>query len=415
MRGAPGGAGVVGALSRRSGAGDVDGDRWSLGAVEPGRRLRVLHVAEAFGGGLLEMVRFLCAGTADEGHDVAIAYGRREETPADVRALLDPRIELHELPWQRSRPGSHVAVAGALRRLAGEWAPDVVHLHSSFAGVIGAFALQGRVPSVFTPHAFASSVQARPGIGRTTFRAVERAVLRRATLVGAVSASEAAQARRLGARDVVVVPNGIPELDSPRIELGGTPAKAGPPLVVGAGRLIGQRRPHACARILRAVAGDGEVAWLGGGGDGGAWSERAREELERAGVPVTGWLAREELLGRLARATAYLHWTTWDGMALTILEAMALDVVVVASRTEPNCELLPDGHVCDSEEEAIALLRSVVADPGLAESMREAQRERRGAYSAQRMTAAWLRHYQQLLPAPQTADPAVGAAALQPA
>ena len=406
MRGAPGGAGVTGARTRRSGAGEIEDGL---------RRLRVLHVAEAFGGGLLEMVRFLCTGTADEGHEVAIAYGRRGETPADVRALLDSRIELHELPWRRARPDSHIAVAGALRRLADGWRPDVVHLHSSFAGAVGAFALHGRVPTVFTPHAFASSVQAQPGIGRVAFRAVERTVLRRATLVGAVSASEAAQARSLGARDVVVVPNGIPELDSPRIELGGTPAKAGPPLVVGAGRLTAQRRPHACARILGAVAGTGEVAWLGGGGSGGGWSRSARLELERAGVPVTGWLARDELLRRLGRATAYLHWTTWDGLALSILEAMALDVVVVASRTQPNCEVLPEGHVCDSEEEAAALLRRIVADPALAESMLAAQRERRGAYSAQRMTATWLGHYEQLLPAPDPAAVKLATPALQPA
>jgi glycosyltransferase involved in cell wall biosynthesis len=87
---------------------------------------------------------------------------------------------------------------------------------------------------------------------------------------------------------------------------------------------------------------------------------------------------------------------------------------VVASRTAPNCELLPDGHVCETEEEAVALLRRIVADPALAESMRAAQRERRGAYSAQRMTASWLAHYERLLPAAERAGTALGAPALQP-
>lgn len=365
-----------------------------------GQRLRVLHVAEAFGGGLMEMVRFLTDGTAEEGHDAAIAFGRREETPLDVPALLDPRVATFELAWDRGDLRTHRMVAGELRRIVAAWEPDVVHLHSSFAGVVGTAALRGRVPLIYTPHAFASSATGRSRAGRRAYRAIERAVVRRATVVGAVSHCEAGEARELGAGAVVVVPNGIPELDSPRADLAGTPAKARPPLAVGVGRLIGQRRPHACARILGAVADAGSVAWLGGGGDGGAWSDGARAALESRGVPVSGWLEREELKRRLGQATAYLHWTTWDGMSLSILEAMALDVVVVASRTGPSTEVLPPGHVCDSEEEAAALLRRVLADPELAESMRAAQRARRGAYSARHMTESWLRHYRGLVPAP---------------
>lgn len=397
MRGAPGGAGVVDAGVRLGDHGGHEVHAWAEGPV---RRVRVLHLVEAFGGGILEMLRLLCNDAVEQGHAMAIAYSRRPETPEDVRSLFDPRVELFELPWDRDRRRTHFAARIEARRVADAWGPDLVHLHSSFAAVVGIAAFEDRLPTVLTPHAFASQVLSRSARSRRVFEVLERGVCRRATLVGAVSGVEGRRAERYGAREVVVIPNGIRELDSPRIDLGGTPAKARPPRVVALGRLVEQRQPHVCARILTALRDAGDVAWLGGGGASPDYAAGARAALEAAGVPVSGWLAHDELMSRLAGATAYLHWTTWDGLALSVLEAMALDVVVVASRTDPSCELLPDGHCVATEEEAIALLRRVVADPVLAEEMRAAQRERRGRYSAQRMTAAWLAQYARFAPTP---------------
>ena len=395
MRGAPGGAGVVDAGVRLGDHGTTGVHAWAGGPV---RGLRVLHVVEAFGGGILEMLRLLCDDAVDQGHHMAIAFARRPETPPQVRPLFDPRVELFELDWDRGSRRSHFTARQQVRRIADAWRPDVVHLHSSFAAVVGVAAFEDRLPTILTPHAFASQVLSRSARARRVFEVLERGVCRRVTVVGAVSHVEARRAERYGANDVVVIPNGIRELDSPRIDLDGSPAKARPPRTVGVGRLVEQRQPHVCARILSRLRDLGDVEWLGGGGASPAYAAGARAALTASGVPVSGWLAHDDLMRRLGEATAYLHWTTWDGLALSVLEAMALDVVVVASRTDPSCELLPDGQCVDTEEQAVALLRDVLADPVFAEELREAQRARRGRYSAQRMTAAWLLQYAQLTP-----------------
>ena len=352
---------------------------------------RVLHVAEAYGGGLMEVVRWVAEGSAAAGHESAIAYGRRPETPKDVRATVNSAVDLYELPWSRRHWRSHSTVARELRRLVATTRPDVVHLHSSFAGVLGALALGGRVPLVFTPHAFASAMPSRGRAQQMLLEQAERLAVRRSALVAAVSESEARLARRLGAREVEVIPNGIPELDA------GAPSlarpKAVPPRAVAAGRLIAQRRPHACARILAAVADAGEVRWLGGGGHEGAWGEEARAALEGAEVAITGWLPRESLLEEIAAAKVYLHWTEWDGMPLSILEAIAADTVVIAVRTEPSAEILPDAQLCDTEEEAIGLARRVLTDPDLERRLLEGQRARRNRHSARSMVDAWLEVY----------------------
>ena len=114
---------------------------------------------------------------------------------------------------------------------------------------------------------------------------------------------------------------------------------------------------------------------------------------------MTGWLPREQALERLAEATVYLHWSAWDGQSLAILEAIARDVVVVASDIPANREVLGARQVCADEAAAIALAQSVLGDPALRATLLEDQRQRAPAFSAGRMAAEWLATYQRTLSA----------------
>jgi hypothetical protein len=178
------------------------------------RSLRILHVVEVFGGGVGTVVKTLAERQAEAGERVAIAHGRCPETPAEVRAFVAEEVELFELPWQRRSIGEQLRARRALRALADEWGPDVVHLHSSFAGMVGSLALPKKVPSVYTPHGYSFTMRDR-GVGkRAAFRALERFTASRVDAVGGVSEAEAVDARRVAApAKVHVVPNGIPELD----------------------------------------------------------------------------------------------------------------------------------------------------------------------------------------------------------
>src|SRR3954470_14338952 len=81
------------------------------------RPLRILHVAEAFGGGLLEVVRFLCERHVAAGHEVAIAYGTRPETPGDPQTMFGDRVELLDLGWHRGTPTTHLEVRRRVQSL----------------------------------------------------------------------------------------------------------------------------------------------------------------------------------------------------------------------------------------------------------------------------------------------------------
>jgi glycosyltransferase involved in cell wall biosynthesis len=358
--------------------------------------MRLLQVSESLGGGVLEVVRTLSERLAAQGHEVALAYGVRPETPEDLRSAVNPEVELLAMPWTRRSLGAQLAAVRRLRALVEEWKPDVVHLHSSFAGVVGVVAVRD-VPTVYSPHAYSFTRSNDPAPVRAAYRAAERFIARRCTLIGAVSESEAELARSaLGAKRVDVVPNGIPELDGEPPER--VPDRH-PPLVVGIGRIGAQRQPEACAEILSAIAESAEVRWLGKEPVEGAGTAA----LVGAGVPVSGWVAREEVMRALEDSVAYLHWTAWDGQPLSVLEAMARDAVVVASDIPPNREVLGPGQVRASVDQAIDLLRRVISDKELRDSLLAEQRRRRRSYGAQRMVDEWLELYRRIVLGPAAA------------
>jgi glycosyltransferase involved in cell wall biosynthesis len=353
--------------------------------------LSVLHVVEVFGSGVGIVAKTLAERQAEAGERVAIAHGRCPETPAEVRAFVAPEVELCELPWERRLLGEQLRAGKALRSLVRRWQPDVVHLHSSFAGVVGGLALPATTPTVYTPHGYSFTMRDRGGGKRFAFRALERFTASRVDVVGAVSEAEAADARRVApAPKVAVVPNGIPELDDGAAVVRGD--GGGRPRVVTVGRVAEQHIPGETAAILAALSDLADVAWVGGNGRSPELDELVRSH----GVEVTGWLERDEVQAILGGASCCLHWTAWDGQPLSVLEAMAGDVVVVARDIAATREILGPRQVCGSTEQAVRLLREILTNPDLRQELVAEQRGRRSRFGSKRMAADWRAVYDRI-------------------
>ena len=68
------------------------------------QRTKVLHIAEAFGGGVYTMVSSLLCRTCDE-FDTYLLYALRPQTPEDYRAQLDSRIHIMEMQHAERKIG----------------------------------------------------------------------------------------------------------------------------------------------------------------------------------------------------------------------------------------------------------------------------------------------------------------------
>jgi glycosyltransferase involved in cell wall biosynthesis len=353
-------------------------------------RIRVLHVVEAFGGGVFEQIRHLTARLPSHGVTVAIAYGERPETPARMVELIDPAVTLFPLPCTKRTARNQVRSLRALARLYAEWRPDVIHLHSSFAGLLGAVGAPRLTPTVYTPHGYSFTMANHGPLIRALFGGAERVIARRVTAIGAVSRSEAELATRVGPpAKVFVVDNGVPELDEPMSRR--TAPHGGRRTVVAMGRLAPQQRPHETAQILGPLADVADVTWIGDGRE-----PADREPMLRAGVGVTGWLAREEAVQRLRNADVYVHWAAWDGQPLSVLEAMAVDSVVIGSDIPALRDVVPDAQRFDTTDAAAAFIRAILSDERSYAQCLDAQQAIRGRYSANRMAAHWAAAYREL-------------------
>ncbi len=113
----------------------------------------------------------------------------------------------------------------------------------------------------------------------------------------------------------------------------------------------------------------------------------AGEAARRAGPPGTKGEpdpSPKEVAELLAGALALVHPAPLEGFGLTLLEAMAAGVPVVALRSPSSEEVCGDAALLVAPEDLAATLRRVAADDDLRERLASAGRERAAAFSWKR-------------------------------
>ena len=179
--------------------------------------MRILHIVESFAAGCLTALSTLCHAV-NQGVDHSIAYALREETPADFETLFPRDVSFYRVPMGVGI-GAGVRACRELHALIRRIRPDVVHCHSSKAGVYGRIAARlCGVPSVYTPHGYAFLRTDVSAPARAALRGVEWLVARAGQAIAACGAEEYVFSRQLAGegRTVVFVRNAVdlPVLDA---------------------------------------------------------------------------------------------------------------------------------------------------------------------------------------------------------
>ncbi len=116
--------------------------------------MRIMHIStRLIIGGSQENTVLSCEGQAARGHTVSLVYGPIYGPEGSLlpRAQRSGTIELIETPHlvREISPASDSRGYRDLRRLIRAWKPDVVHTHSSKAGILGRYAAwKERVPKI---------------------------------------------------------------------------------------------------------------------------------------------------------------------------------------------------------------------------------------------------------------------------
>ncbi len=321
--------------------------------------MKIVHVTETLVGGVLAALLALSARQAALGHDVSVVYPVKATVPSprELQARFHPDVRRVELVY-RGRIPALPTLHRAIRRLGDD--VDVVHLHSTFAGIagrLGRVAPRGSVVA-YSPHGFAFLRESSSRLSNVAALALERALEPRCGGLVLVSESEDAVARdRLRGSRRHVLRNGIP--------VEGLPAASGSagglPVVVASGRLGEQKGPDRFADVARALAGRAEFVWIGDG------SAEARERwIGDAPVRVTGWLPHDQVVAQLAASDVFLFPSRWEGMPISLMEAQVMGIPAVATDIVGNRDVIVDGEtgrLCGDVAEMVAAVARLVDDP----------------------------------------------------
>lgn len=316
---------------------------------------KVLHVVEAFGGGVFTFLVALANKTCEE-FDVTIAYTVRPQTPLNYRELIDPRVRLIEMTEvQRSiNIGQDLKGAAEIYRIYKEIKPDFVHLHSSKAGFLGRLVINCKKTSVaYTPHGFSFLKEDDSPFVRMLYKTVEKIGALKGGVVIGVSKGEYEEALNLTG-NAGYVNNGIELEPIKDLEIKEVHVEEGEKWRIGTlGRICYQKNPMIFNRIAEQFHED-RFLWIGSG--------EMAEELQEGNIRISGWKAHDLAVELVNKLDIFVLPSLWEGLPISLLEAMYLKKICIVSNVVGNRDVIIhgiNGFVAETKEDYVKIIQDI--------------------------------------------------------
>ena len=323
--------------------------------------------------------------------------------------LHEAGVTVRRIPMVRAiRPWADATTIVRLARLIRRGGYDIVHTHSTKAGITGRLAARwDGVRTVHTPHGF-YYLNFAGGIGRAMARWLEKALGAMTDRVIALSDGEHREAMKLlGASRVRLVPNGFEPFEAlPKTEarrrLGLSPDV---PVVGTTSRFTAQKAPMDIVeafRVIHAARPDARLLWINGGELQTVVEQRLADLGLLHATLRPGFVPDARTL--LPAMDVYLHLARWEGVPYAVMEAMWAGVPVVGAEAIGTSDLIAHGDTGllvgagDGAAAGGAALR-VLTEPALARTIAQAaacgMRRRQDRHGMARATEAVYRELMQ--------------------
>lgn len=302
--------------------------------------MRILHFSQTLPGGVASYLEEIAPRQIEVFGEQNIKFVLPEQDRRHVPSIPDACFQGFS-DSSRTLRGLY-GMARFVREVIRDWQPDVVHLHSSFAGGLGRLPLLGRSRSfavVYCSHGW-SFVGHSSGMKAYGYSLVERLLARATDRIVAVSEFERRVALTYGFRPtkLITIRNGIsphPPATQPSAAL-----DRGKINLLFVGRLDPQKGLDLLLEAMRAVTRpDVHLHVLGS-----AIVSEGRSLENTANVTFHGWMGRDEVFAFMAGVDAVVMPSRWEAFGLVAVEAMRFGKPVLASVRGALPEIVDHGE-----------------------------------------------------------------------
>ncbi|WP_407192936.1 glycosyltransferase [Bradyrhizobium sp. STM 3566] len=300
--------------------------------------LKVAHFTEApLGGVLAHLQELIAEQIKDSAISQIVVFGPDINDEA-LSKLADPKLVIKSYPYVGRSIRSLIRVPFAAGALIQSFKPDIVHVHSTFAGLLVrpvAFLLRRRPIIVYCPHGWAFL---RDTKANRLYAWLEAALSRLCDGVVCVSSSELEAAASVGipVSKCVVILNGIADEAVPSANSASGLER--PVKILFVGRFDRQKGFDVFLDVMS------ELGDLAQGFAIGDFVTDATTVLEiPENVELLGWRTRSQVEESLATADLLLMPSRWEGLPMIAIEAMRAGLPIFSSSVGGLPELVEDG------------------------------------------------------------------------
>jgi glycosyltransferase involved in cell wall biosynthesis len=339
---------------------------------------KLVHVVECFAGGVLDFLSDFISAIPPERYEIVIVHGIRPDTPKNYVDFFPSNVTFVE--WAEAKREVSILAdmkAGiSLVRLVRQLNPDILHLHSSKAGFLGRVFSRfysNKVKIYYTTHGVSSLRQDVSKRKQFFFKSLEKIGSLFGGIVICCSASEAEHMKAYGVSASYIF-NGIALPACKEIMQLDKSLKLDKAIsVITVARVAPQKNARLFSRIAHKMGANNDVTvnftWVGDGEDAYLLNEH---------VMLTGWKAKPDAVTLLNMADIYCSTSLWEGLPLSVIQAMALAKPLVLSSCTGNIDLVVNGvngFICYTEDEYIKAIQCLASDEELRTTMGEASRQ----------------------------------------
>ncbi len=321
------------------------------------KKKKIIHIVESWGSGVFSFIVDLVNKTHEE-YEIIILHGKREETFENYEDYFPKDVKLvHIKNFTRSiSPLKDIKAFLEIRKIIKNEKPDIVHLHSSKAGFLGRFAVNTKkIKVLYNPHGFAFLARDISKSKSKLFMIAEKIAAKRNCTIICCSNGEYEEALKF-TKNTICINNGIDidalqeisnDIKEKKIDFNNLK-------ICTVGRTSAQKNPKLFNDIAASLP-EYKFTWIGGG--------KEDELLTSSNITVTGWLStKEDALKILNENDIFILTSLWEGLPLSLLEAMYFKKICIVSDCIGNRDVIRNGEngfICKNKEEFVETIKRI--------------------------------------------------------